>query len=349
MGSLKPVCGLIRTQFVRAKAAGKYFSCSKFFLQRFLPKKIAAAAAVISVDTLLRPRCPYSTLRRRAESSWVARRYHFSAGVSNVLRDGEQLDLTGTASVAAQTVSLRVLTVNAHKGFTFFNRKFILHELRDAVRAAAADVVFLQEVLGAHAGHSRRHQNWPAVPQYEFLADSMWTQYAYGRNAVYPDGDHGNALLSKYPILRYENRDVSIAGPERRGMLHCVLQIPDTEIELHAICVHLGLRAHHRALQLELLCQLIDTLPASAPLVVAGDFNDWRLHAHEVLDRRAGLREAFVAIHGRAAKTFPARYPLLALDRIYVRNAEISQPLVLANRPWSHLSDHVPLAAEISL
>src|SRR5690606_37537359 len=115
------------------------------------------------------------------------------------------------------------------------------------------------------------------------------------------------------------------------------------------ICVHLGLRGHHRMLQVELLCRLVDTLPADAPLVVAGDFNDWRLRAHAVLDRCAGLREAFVATHGRAAKTFPARYPLLALDRIYVRNAEIGAPLVLSNRPWSHLSDHVPLAAEIRL
>ena len=276
------------------------------------------------------------------------RRCQFSVGVNNV-RNGEQMGLAGTAVTAAASVSVRLLTVNAHKGFTFFNRKFILHELRDAVHAVGADVVFLQEVLGAHAGHSRRYHNWPAVPQYEFLADTMWTQYAYGRNAVYPEGDHGNALLSKYPILSYDNHDVSIAGPERRGLLHCVLQIPDTDFELHAICVHLGLRAHHRMRQLDLLCQLITTLPPGAPLVVAGDFNDWRLHADHVLERCAGLKEAFVSAHGRAAKTFPARYPLLALDRIYVRNAEVCKPLVLSNRPWSHLSDHVPLAAEIRL
>src|SRR3954466_11821129 len=95
-----------------------------------------------------------------------------------------------------QPFSLRVLTVNTHKGFTIFNRRFILPELREAVRAVSADVVFLQEVHGTHEHHARRFENWPPLPQYEFLADRIWNDFAYGRNAVYPHGDHGNALLS---------------------------------------------------------------------------------------------------------------------------------------------------------
>ena len=51
---------------------------------------------------------------------------------------------------------------------------------------------------------------------------------------------------------------------------------------------------------------------------------------------------------GRRA-TFPARFPLLPLDRIYVRNAGVHAPVVLPRRPWSHLSDHAPLVAEIEL
>ncbi len=46
--------------------------------------------------------------------------------------------------------SFKVLTINTHKGFTTFNRRFILPELRDAVRTVAADIVCLQEVMGAH-------------------------------------------------------------------------------------------------------------------------------------------------------------------------------------------------------
>ena len=88
-----------------------------------------------------------------------------------------------------------VLTVNTHKGFTQFNRRFILPELREAVRSTGADLVFLQEVLGEHDRHASRYDNWPQTSQYEFLADSMWPQFAYGRNAVNPRGHHATSAL----------------------------------------------------------------------------------------------------------------------------------------------------------
>lgn len=247
-------------------------------------------------------------------------------------------------------VSLRVLTMNAHKGFAFLSRRFVLHELREAVRAVGADIVFLQEVHGAHLVHSKKVGRWPATSQYEFLADEIWPAFAYGRNAVYPSGDHGNALLSKFPIVAHANRDVTVAGHEVRGLLHCTLEVPDRETPLHAICVHFGLKETHRRRQLELLAEVIrDHVPEGAPLLVAGDFNDWRRRAHRVLQHGAGLHEVFVRAHGRAAKTFPARLPIFQLDRIYVRNTRTDTPLKLPRHPWSRLSDHAPLAADISL
>jgi endonuclease/exonuclease/phosphatase family metal-dependent hydrolase len=260
---------------------------------------------------------------------------------------------TQTALAAASSstsFSFKVLTVNIHKGFTFFNRKFILPELREAVRLVGADVVFLQEVTGTHAKHPDRYDNYPDTPHYEFLADSIWPQFAYGRNAVYTNGDHGNAVLSKFPIIKFENRDVSISGPERRGLLHCELQMPGRAQNVHAICVHLGLLEEHRVKQLGMLCDMIkNDIPSAAPVVVAGDFNDWRHSAHALLEKGADLHEVFVQANGKAARTFPARLPLLRLDRIYVRNAIGHAPVVLPRKPWSALSDHAPLAAEIEL
>lgn len=239
-----------------------------------------------------------------------------------------------------------VLTVNAHMGFCLFNRRFVLPELREAIRSVGADVVFLQEVMGANERHAKRHANWPQGSQYQFLADEIWPHHAYGRNAVYPDGHHGNALLSKFPIVGYDNRDVSVAGHEGRGLLHAVLELPDGTA-LHAVCVHLGLRESHRQRQLDLLCELVnDGIPAEAPLVVAGDFNDWRLRGHPRLGR-CGLREAFERTHGQLARTFPARYPTLRLDRIYLRHAHAEHAATLSSRPWSHLSDHAPLVAHV--
>lgn len=247
-------------------------------------------------------------------------------------------------------VSLQIVTLNAHKGFTFFNRRFILHELRAAVRELGADVVFLQEVLGSHERHSARWSNWPDHPQYEFLADTIWPQFAYGQNAVYPHGDHGNAVLTKFPILHHENRDVSIGPPEKRGLLHCVLDVPGRAHPIHVICCHLGLRESHREQQLKLMCRMIiEEVPADAPLLVAGDFNDWRERADAILSHGAGLTNAFEHGEERTPRTFPARCPILRLDRIYTRNVLVDAPRVLTGRPWSHLSDHAPLVARITL
>lgn len=254
------------------------------------------------------------------------------------------------SDTAASPPPLTVMTVNIHKGFTSFNRKFILPELRDAVRKVGADVVFLQEVLGTHEEHGKKWDEWPEAPHYEFLADSIWPQYAYGRNMVYPKGHHGNAVMAKFPIVHYQNHDVSIAGPEKRGLLHCVLRIPGHAMDVHAICVHLGLAETHRQQQLELLAAMVRSeVPENAPLVVAGDFNDWRKRAHDYLWKEVGLREIFVTAYGEAAKTFPAIFPVLSLDRIYVRNCSVHLPVVLPRKPWAHLSDHAPLVAEIHL
>lgn len=254
----------------------------------------------------------------------------------------ELIPVTPTAAITRFTV----LTVNIHKGFTALNRRFILPELREAVRGVGADMVFLQEIHGTHERHPQRFSDWPNMPQYEFLADSIWPQFAYGRNAVYPHGDHGNALLSKFQIVRYDNLDISQSGHENRGLLHCVMRLPGTGQEVHAICIHLGLREVHRQQQLRLIEQRISDIPADAPLVVAGDFNDWRQKADL---SQSGLKEVFIETQGKPARTFPARLPLLPLDRIYVRNLKVHNARVLTTRPWSHLSDHVPLSVEIEL
>ena len=245
---------------------------------------------------------------------------------------------------------LKILTLNLHKGFSHFGRRFVLHELREAIRGISADIVFLQEVLGAHDRHAGKHRNWPEVSQYEYLADSIWQDYAYGKNAVYPRGHHGNALLSTFPILDSENRDVSEAGAESRGLLYARIRLHGSDTDLHAICVHLGLAEKHRTEQLAKLAGIVaGELPARSPVVVAGDFNDWRSRANGILAEGAGLTEAFADTRGRSARTYPARWPVLRLDRIYTRNVEVQAARVLSQPPWLHLSDHAALVAGLVL
>lgn len=245
--------------------------------------------------------------------------------------------------------SLKILTINTHKGFTAFNRRFILPELRDAVRTVGADIVCLQEVMGAHDIHPLHVENWPDTTHYEFLADTMWSDYAYGRNAVYPEGHHGNAVLSRFPIEHYENHDVSVGESEKRGLLYCRIKPPDLAFPVHVGCVHLGLREAHRQAQLQMMTRWVNSLPDNDPVVIAGDFNDWRQRANRPLKADSGLDEIFTRAYGRPARTFPVSFPLLRLDRIYVKNAHASHPSTLALRGWRHLSDHAPLSAEIHL
>jgi endonuclease/exonuclease/phosphatase family metal-dependent hydrolase len=98
-----------------------------------------------------------------------------------------------------------------------------------------------------------------------------------------------------------------------------------------------------------MICEHVRSkVPDNASLIVAGDFNDWRGRMHEPLSE-VGLQEVFLDVNGRAAKSFPARWPVLRLDRIYIRHARAANPAVLASRPWSHLSDHAALTVDIAL
>ncbi|MCK0509487.1 endonuclease/exonuclease/phosphatase family protein [Aromatoleum anaerobium] len=244
--------------------------------------------------------------------------------------------------------ALRVCTYNIHKGFSQFNRRMVVHELRERLRSLDVDVVFLQEVQGLHLGHANLHPNWPGSPQHEFLAEDVWSQFAYGGNAVYDHGHHGNAVLSRYPIVSSTNQDVSDHRFERRGLLHCEVQVPGIGEPVHCVCAHLGLMAGSRRRQMGALAERMEQIaPDGAPLIIAGDFNDWRNRADQLLARRLGLREAFDRGRGEPARSFPSTVPVLCLDRIYVRGFRVRQAQVHCGLPWSRISDHAALTADL--
>ncbi|MDH4190701.1 MAG: endonuclease/exonuclease/phosphatase family protein [Betaproteobacteria bacterium] len=242
---------------------------------------------------------------------------------------------------------LRVLTLNMHKGFSRFSRGMVIHELREGLRGIDADLVFLQEVQGRHERHAARFADWPSAPQHEFLAEARWL-HAYGKNAVYDHGHHGNAILSRYPFVSSETENVSDHRFERRGLLHSVIRLPGWQRNLHCLCVHLSLHERGRRRQLEAIAARLDALVAQdMPVIVAGDFNDWRQYASEMLGKRLGMSEVSLALRGRSALTFPSWLPLLRLDRIYVRGLRIVDARVHRDPHWKRLSDHLPVSAEL--
>ncbi len=244
--------------------------------------------------------------------------------------------------------AVTVVTYNIHKGLSQFNKRLVLHGIKDGLKTLDADVAFLQEVQGKDEKNARRHLTWPGVSQHEFLTHEG-CHSVYGMNAVYQDGHHGNAVVSRHPIPVWENIDISHHPIESRGLLHCEVQIGGWKEPLHCINVHLGLWARSRRFQLEWMVERIRAaVPKKGPLVVAGDFNDWQKKASDYLAVELGLYEVFERTEGRLARSYPAQMPFFTLDRIYVRDLNVDSVQRLSGAPWSRLSDHVALAARLS-
>lgn len=244
------------------------------------------------------------------------------------------------------TNQLRILTYNLHKGFNTSNRQFTLHAIRDALRETDADIMLLQEIQGEHEEKKQKWQHWPEEPHSEFLATDIWPHHAYGKNAVHSLGHHGNAILSKFPLQNWENINVSPFTWASRSLLHAEILLPWLEEPVHIICIHLGLTGFERRGQYATLCKRIEEhVPPSAPLIIAGDFNDWTVRAEKHISEHLALKEAFQTLHKYHARTFPSWLPIFKMDRIYYRGLKP----VVCERPkhsqWHKLSDHAPLMA----
>jgi endonuclease/exonuclease/phosphatase family metal-dependent hydrolase len=218
--------------------------------------------------------------------------------------------------------ALRVLSWNLHAG----------HGGAAAAQAAliagaGADLAVLQEVV--------------AGPAHEDLLAAAWPYRAFARaRARRGGGEQGNLLLSRRPIAASAAHDLSNHPFERRVALHAVVD------GVHLLAVHLDLSGLGRTRQLARLDAILAAATAGAgePCVLAGDCNDWTHGLHRRLAAR-GFHEAHLTTHGRLARTFPARLPLLALDRIYARGL---MPQAACRLAAARLSDHLPLLAEFA-
>ena len=241
---------------------------------------------------------------------------------------------------------MKVLTYNIHKGFTFGNRRFVLEKIREGIRHLRPDLVCLQEVSGFHSKHPKKHSNYPLESQFEFLADEIWPHYAYGKNAVYAEGHHGNAILSRYPISKWHNLDISTNCYENRGLLHATIDGPHNK-PIHIMSAHLNLIESSRMIQTRMINRYIRKLKIpNEAVILAGDFNDWGEKISSYLYSKQSLKEAHFEKAQKHARTFPSFFPFLKLDRIYFKNLELKDSWTVNDEAWNKLSDHVALIAE---
>lgn len=239
---------------------------------------------------------------------------------------------------------LRVATYNIHKGVQGFGpvRRLEIHNLGHAVEQLDADIVCLQEVRKLHRREERFFTRWPELPQAEFLCPEGYAA-VYQTNATTRHGEHGNALLSRWPVVSHGHEDMSDHRFEQRGLLHVEVKVERKLV--HVIVVHLGLIAGSRLRQIEQLQRFIEReIPAREAVVVAGDFNDWGAKLRPAMNA-AGLKD-FV---GERALTYPSRLPLAQLDYVYARGLKPLGLQIPRGRIWWRMSDHLPLVAEFRI
>ncbi|HZE90539.1 MAG TPA: endonuclease/exonuclease/phosphatase family protein [Rhizobacter sp.] len=243
---------------------------------------------------------------------------------------------------------LRVATYNIHKGVRGIGpqQRLEIHNLVLGIEALDADLVFLQEVHSFHHAQARRFPDtiggWPRMPQADYLAPEGY-EVAYRTNARTDEGEHGNALLSRWPLGDIGHHDVSDHRFEQRGLLHVLVHW--NGLKVHAIVAHLGLMHSSRVRQVERIASMIaKQVPPDEPIVLAGDFNDWgeKLDAPmRAMGLARGAREGVSPL-----RTFPSRVPVFSLDRIYTRGFRCTSMFVPRSNAWARMSDHLPLVAE---
>jgi endonuclease/exonuclease/phosphatase family metal-dependent hydrolase len=239
---------------------------------------------------------------------------------------------------------LRVVTYNIHKGVQGLGplRRLEIHNLSQAIADMDADVICLQEVRKMHHVESRHFPHWPDSPQADFLAPEGY-HAVYRTNAVTRHGEHGNALLSRWPVLMHGHEDMSDHRLEQRGLLHVELEVHGRSV--HVLVVHLGLIRASRERQLKQLARYVAReIPPLSPLLVAGDFNDLGPWVARQL-----VGPALVAPAAQRCATFPSRLPLVQLDHVLGRGLVPLASQVPRGRLWARMSDHLPLFTDWNL
>jgi len=227
-------------------------------------------------------------------------------------------------------MTLKVATYNVHRCVGRDGRKDVARVL-DVLRELDADVVALQEL------------EWRPAAALDLLADfARELGYAgiAGPTLLEGTGHYGNAVLTRLPAHGVRRVDLSVPGREPRGALDLVLDAPHSA--LRVIATHLGLLPAERRLQVRRILGLLAPVRPE-PVVLMGDLNEWFLW-HRPL---RWLRAHFGRVPAPA--TFPARLPLLALDRIWVEPRRLRAGLAVHATPLARrASDHLPLSMTLT-
>lgn len=245
---------------------------------------------------------------------------------------------------------LKLVTYNIHRAIGV-DRRFRPDRIVQILAHHDPDIALLQEV---DQGAPRSGE----IDLAKELASALgFTHFAVGHNVTLRRGRYGNATLSKHPILRERNIDLTVEKKKRRGCQHTTVMIADSlgpERPLEVFNLHLGLSARERSRQVGLLVRSDEfaSLPLDRACLVGGDFNDWRSLLHpiftEILDFRCATQHSFR--YNGAIRTYPSFSPQGGLDKLYARGGlNLLSARRCRLRVSKVASDHLPIVAEMEL
>jgi endonuclease/exonuclease/phosphatase family metal-dependent hydrolase len=258
------------------------------------------------------------------------RRARFSSRILAALQQGRQIYTSGKGAQANTLIA----SYNVHK-CVGMDRRFDPDRTVAVIREIGADVIALQEA-------DRRFGDRVGLVDLSRLEreSALLPVPVNGRSKAH--GWHGNLLLFREATVR-DVHQIRLPGVEPRGAL-----VVDMELAagpLRIVTTHLGLLRRSRAQQAEAILTAVSTR-SERPTLLLGDLNEWRLGA------RSSIR-SFDPAFGPltvALPSFPARFPLFALDRILANPPDLIAGIEVHDTPLARIaSDHLPVKARIDL
>jgi len=240
---------------------------------------------------------------------------------------------------AARTfVDIRVATYNIHR-CRGMDRRTVPSRIVEVLRELDADVVALQEVIGAGPAGAGQAEEIGAALGMGWVMASV----RHLRTHLF-----GNVVLSRLPIVHHAQYDLSWRTCESRACQRADLDLGAGEL-LHIYNVHLGTAVLERRYQARRLASYVHDSRVTGPKIILGDFNEWlKGLATSTLN---GLFDSIdIYAHLKRRRTYPGIFPMVHLDHIYYEgHVEVRDVKLLRSRAALMASDHLPLAADLRI
>ncbi len=236
---------------------------------------------------------------------------------------------------------MRLLSYNIHKGVGGRDRRYRLERIIEVIEQENPDLICLQEV-----DHNVRRSRFHDQPR--MLADYFRSvAHLQQTNVRLKSGGYGNLVLSRWPFQGKHQLSLRMGTKKPRGAQIAVVDTP--EGPLHLVHYHLGLAERERHWQVNhLLEHPLFGESAHLPTLIAGDTNDWR----NTLGRGPFAQHGFEQVTHPTSRfrSFPAWFPMGALDKVYCRGSIfIRAARVIRTKLAKRASDHLPLVVDFHL